>query len=354
MGVKNASNGDVIPGCSFWIEQYFIVGGKQHKALCEVGEIEKGVHKIEYANHVGSGCIAVKVFIDFCLYEAFREVPQIQQWRREMLSDEYCFSGPASNTTKGSRNITSSPATWSIDQNGHCEHLTTEDEKEVRIFNASLTCKCIEKFDDVYVIGTSHIRFFADYLMHYCHKYDFQKVGKGHNSLHAGNVHYLDYREFVPLDKEMRKNLKTWLKNKKEVAIWIQTGGHDFVFWGYQHAMELGLETFKTTLKYMKEIIAESSTKVDLRVVATAPMPSYWYWNNHAVGAFNAKMQLITENAGVFYSDAFSVELPCAEDIPNMTQNRNHYFTRYRNEFAGQVGGSYYFGLFLPQVCPKL
>ena len=178
MDVKNATNGSGIPGCSFYVEQYFTLRAKKHKALCQVGEMESaaGVYKIQCVNHGGSECITVKVFLDYCLYEAFSDhVPRIQQWRRKILSDEYCFFGVVSSV-KQLEKITLLPAKWSIDQNGHCEHLTLRDGNDLRIYDASQACKCIEKFDDVYVLGTSHIRFFADYLMHYCHNYDFQAI----------------------------------------------------------------------------------------------------------------------------------------------------------------------------------
>ena len=62
-------------------------------------------------------------------------------------------------------------------------------------------------------------------------------------------------------------------------------------------------------------------------------------------------MQKICLDQGVNYTDAFSMELPCADDIPKLPENRNHYLAGYKNQFNGTVGFNVYLGSFLPQVC---
>ena len=118
--------------------------------------------------------------------------------------------------------------------------------------------------------------------------------------------------------------------------IWIQTGSWDFTRINFVHSMEIGLQERNETLYYINSRIQESTTRVDLRVLATAPMPTRWFWNNDAIGAFNARMQQITQTLGITFVDAFLPQLPCCDDIAQLGHNSNHYFMRHENLFAGE------------------
>ena len=62
-------------------------------------------------------------------------------------------------------------------------------------------------------------------------------------------------------------------------------------------------------------------------------------------------MQMVTKDLDVDYTDVFSILEPCADNIPTLGGNRNHYLHRHGNTFAGNTGKALYFGLFLPNVC---
>ena len=214
------------------------------------------------------------------------------------------------------------------------------------------TCACTSKqFDNVYLIGTSHIRIVGDFLMQKCCNKDFSNISEHHGSIEALSIHYYSWPYYELQRDHIHKSLDTWLSKSKSLAIWIETGSHDFAEIGYEYTMEIGLEHFNQTLAFIQNRLRNSSSKVDLRVLASPPMPDGWYFNNFGIGAFNAKLQMICLEHEVSYVDAFSIELPCANDVPKLAGNNNHYLHRYKKQFDGKVGKNLYFGGFFPQIC---
>ena len=224
-------------------------------------------------------------------------------------SNIHAVTGPASNihvTKSFVSKIHAAPdPTWTISANGQCKQLIIHNSP-VQLMSPQQMCSRIDrKFKHIYMIGTSHIRFFADFLMHSCLQKDLSTIDLHHGSLQVQNLHYYDWGLFSTLHEEIHKHLDSWLQLNSSTAIWIQTGSWNFVRIGYVHAMEIGLGLFNQTLAFIKSQIALSSAHVDLQVIATSPMPSGWYWNNFAIGAFNAKMHMICLELGMSTSGFF-------------------------------------------------
>ena len=189
--------------------------------------------------------------------------------------------------------------------------------------------------------------------MHKCCNKDFSKITY-RGSKEALNIHYYSWGYlFAPLRKHIHKYLDNWLRNSNSIAIWIETGSHDFAHNGYEYTMEIGLKHFNQTLEFIKNRARNSSARVDLRVLASPPMPDGWYLNNFAISALNAKLQMICLEHDVNYLDAFSIEVPCANDVPKLLGTKNHYFHRFGNQFDGKVGKNLYFGEFFQQICTR-
>ena len=79
---------------------------------------------------------------------------------------------------------------WILDRNGSCSKLSVGAVAPVTQLSDKQICKCMERFDNVYLIGTSHITIFGDYLMHTCQNLDFADMQK-HRSLRTQTIQYL-------------------------------------------------------------------------------------------------------------------------------------------------------------------
>jgi hypothetical protein len=96
---------------------------------------------------------------------------------------------------------------------------------------------------------------------------------------------------------------------------------------------------------------------MDVRILGTAPMRDSWNMNNYAIASFNAAMRQIIDvidELHIDFTDVFMLEYPCKDDIARVPQNSNHYFQRYGNKFAGNVGEYVYFAEFFGKICKTL
>jgi hypothetical protein len=114
-----------------------------------------------------------------------------------------------------------------------------------------------------------------------------------------------------------------------------------------------GMRRFKVLLKLIIDKSAEVDVDVDIRVLGTTPMVDGYAVNNVVISAINTEMRNVTEELNIDFTDVFMLEYPCQDDIAKMPGNKNHYFHRKGNEYAGQVGKIVYFSLFLKKMCPS-
>ena len=279
-----------VKGCSFDAVQIFYNDTPQLKALCTVEDLHNGRYKVLCQKHGKTQCFKLTVLAQYCHYEAFRQSPCISMWNHEVLRRNFCF--PEASSRVSNVPGESSPS-WTLDPHGHCDNLRLHNYM-VHALPDNDTCACIDKqFDNVYLIGTSHMRIVAEYLMHKCCNKDFSNISVHHGSMEALNIHYYSWSYFELLRHQIHKSLNTWFRNSNSIAIWVETGSHDFAEIGYEYTMAIGLEHFNQTLAFIQNRVRNSSAMVDLRVLASPPMPDGWYLNNFAIGAFNAKLQLI-------------------------------------------------------------
>ena len=215
--------------------------------------------------------------------------------------------------------------------------------------NDEQICDCVKKFDNMYLIGSSHIRILGDYFMHTCWGKDYANISIHHGDISAQNVHYKGWALMDKLNTNIRIHLPKWQNSSSSspIALWILTGSHDFSERTLRYTMDTGLKEFVQAVRYIKTQIQGSGVRVDFRIIGTPPMPDNWYWNNFAIDAFNTKMRKITKSLDVRFMDYFRHVIACKNDVPR----GNHYFDRVGNKFDGEVGKQFFFGTFLPEVC---
>ena len=391
VGKKN--NGTIdIRGCDFAVKQYYQPRGRSggggrngieqeqgRVEACSVEDMFNGSYKSICRDVRSVECRAITVVLKFCSYEAYSYMPKYSPYNHVVFNRTICTQKPkrAQNEPRGDsernngRRETNAGGyegdmgriSWTLKKAGkgggggsRCDRLVLNASSgvPVSLYSQQETCQCVAGFDSVYIISTSHMRVFGDYLMHTCYGKDLSSVPPVHKILEHETIHYYNWGHMQDLYINVKGNLTKWLSsNNKKLAIWIQLGSWDFTRLGLAYSMTVGLDYFNKTITFIKSEIAESRSVVDLRVISTTPMPDAYHYNNFAIAAFSAKMQRISQAVGVSYFDAYSILEACAQSIAQVAGNNNHYFWRVKNKFSGSVGENFYFGVFLPTVCQK-
>ena len=343
-----------VPGCTFTAKQYYAHDRSPIVSQCHVIDLDTGIYNVVCRNH-GTKCIIVDITVDFCYFQAYQETPKIQPWNFPLTKEIFCSDestiSPNPQTQIQKTQMARNLPKWTLDKNKRCKELILDGHSTISIPSANESCACLKRFDDVYIIGESHVAIFGDYLLHHCDGKNITGIEAGlkHGDLEHKKVHFKGWKYFDELHRGVKGNLVDWLQNKSSIAIWIQIGSWDFSFKGSKETVEKEIELYQKALKFMKSMAEVSRTSLDLRIMATPPMPRGWYWNNHAISALNYKMKGIADQLRVEYVDAFQIMKPCSESLSPISPN--HYWHRYDTEFSGNVGEAFYLGVFLPHVC---
>jgi hypothetical protein len=344
--------GQAVNGCSFVATEMFTVGGEARKTLCNARDNFNGTYSILCVNPGFSDCVTVTVTMWFCDYEAFKFV---KLYNHTLLHDRFCF--PRSHVPRPTSRVesTATVVSWSVNKQGKCEKLYFDNVMQTPLTDAEV-CACVEGYDRVYFLGTSHIAQFMDFMMVTCEGLDMTGMQHGlkHGDLHRGNLYFEPGRYPKDIYKKLQRDLDIWLHNTSRVAICIQTGQWDLFTIGVYYALEVTLDYYENVIVYVKSRLAGSPSKVDFHILSSPPRPDGHNVDRVAISVFNRKLQLIAERHGVSYINGFAVLDPCANDIPWPRKNHHHYLEGRGNTFDGTAGFAFYKGLFLRALCPHL
>ena len=126
-------------------------------------------------------------------------------------------------------------------------------------------CACVKKFDRLFFIGSSHMRYKANYVMHKCFDMPQRKLRRD-KSISIGNVHFVylskssAYADLWTMELE-RKNL-----TNRDVVL-FQTGAHDMADFGIQ----VSTGYFFIIFRYYSAI--ESYATGTTRLILLLPLP---------------------------------------------------------------------------------
>ena len=332
-------------GFSFTIKQYF---GESfnHVAQCSYEDYKNGTYSAKCNKHYGK-CTKLTIMLDYMNFEAFLEHPKIIPLHYTIKELSMCSKV----------NIASKAFNWEINNSGKCERLF-EGNNPVSLTSDDMICSHLKTYSDVYIVGPSHLRFFADYIMHKCYGRNMTKISPFHDDLTTENIHFVEWRYMDQINKNFHTYLPEWTKHKKSIAVWLQTGSSEFSNIGFDIAMDK-LPLLQKTLIYIKAFTMASGSHVDLRVLGTPPMPDGWFWNNHAIAHFNAKQRGIVQELNIDFTDLFELQVPCYNDTVSqynkLTQTLhqgNHYLQRlkFSNTFVGEVGRYGFLGRFFKDL----
>ena len=342
-------NGAIFPGCTFKAQQTFRQHGEERISLCSIEDFFNGTYRI-VCTKPGVPCVGIHVKLLFC-YNT------IIKWKHDLsvIKDIFCFEdlvklSPTPPPLKKAGKIVS----WSKDKHGHCKNLYIDNILQ-RKFTANETRSCMARYDNVYLVGTSHIAQFGDYLMRTCTGIDMRGIEPGlkHGNMDVGNLHFRDGRYSELLYAVVKNELNIWLSKGSKVAIWFQTGSWDYIHVNVSYSIDIALDCYEKAIIYTKSTAAKhKNSTVDLHIIASPPRPAHTANIRMAeISAFDAKLQLIAERHNVSFINEFAVVEPCRNDNAQLHNNHHHYLQRDNNTFGGPVGMAFYLGVFLPTVC---
>ena len=347
-------------GCNFEATQTFSKDSEERISSCSSTDYFNGSYAIECVN-MGASCTRITVKLLLCFYQAYSMEPRHISWNYSILNKTFCFRD---STTVAANDQEQDIISWSVgekrnkfnpDKLERCLQLYLGDSPVTLMKNKEI-CKCIrERYDHIYPLGTSHMGHFSDYLMVKCEGSVFDKrpVIRGHSD--AGNLHWRVGTHLHTVHSLIKNNLTSWSKPGSKIAVWICTGSWDLSGAGLNYAIEIGVE------RYLREalmIIRERQRScdacvIDVRVLTTPPMPSRHHVNFIAVQTLNSRLSEAVLELGFELVDMYSVVMPCREDTAQNGRQRHHYLQRDGKTFDGDVGKTFFFGVFLPNVCQK-
>ena len=185
------------------------------------------------------------------------------------------------------------------------------DGKWFRSLNRSTLCACVKSFGNIYMYGSSHMRFKFDYLLDECYKRP-TDFAKKHGKASVGNLHYTWYRFSDQFGRILSDRKDTF---KKEDLVFVQTGAHDTSSRGLAAALSTGIRQFVAALAAFAEVSHRKGFKL---VVLTSPpfhdidtnAITMGGRNNFALAAFNEMIRVKAAYMGVEVFDEFSILLP--------------------------------------------
>jgi hypothetical protein len=342
-------------GSHFWVFQEFY-GVTLFRTMCGFHDYFNGTYTV-CCTRAGNNCTNVtiirshKPFHGFIVAgEALDKVRRDE--RKQIWSDRLCWPSPFLDATHAN----STPVAWELTTEkveyqrnnlkrtdvpgtlGLCLNLH-RNGVPVKVLNDTEACQCLAQYDTITMLGSSHFRYFKDYLLEVC------------NNTHPP-VH-INF-EFTKFARSMHKYVHNYIKklqsskwtSSKPSAVWLQCGSWDLTFNTTYPALMAALPLYLEVLQTLNEALT-NFPMIDLHVVAPPPNPHQHHVNNFVEAIYVNCLRHFSQRNSISFFDAFNLLLPCLNEHPQILTNKNHYFMHG----GGRVGRVFWFGEFLGRLC---
>ena len=204
-----------------------------------------------------------------------------------------------------------SPILWKRTMSNHFS-LMTQPDQTFQPMNESALCACVKRFRKIIMIGASHMRFKADYLIWKCYKLP---VGlkPAYHSLSVENIEYKSKSRGGQFKTLLNDELGRDKLNRNDVVI-LQTGAHDMAYIGLPLTLDKMIDSYGNIVAQLKRRSEQIGFK--LFVVTSPPVaddqPQYRRGSRNccALSAFVHQLQERLLPVGVDIFDEYSVILP--------------------------------------------
>ena len=172
-------------------------------------------------------------------------------------------------------------------------------------------CRCVKRFDQIVLMGSSHMRYKFDFFWELCLSGTNQMPRK-HSSSSVGNIMYKN-RPVVHSFESMRHVEITNVSLTRDSLMILQTGTHDIVFSGLPYTMETAVDRFIDILRELKEMSDRIGFKLILQTMPPSPDVNMHRTkggrNNFAVAAFVQLLTFRLEKLNIDIFDEFNALL---------------------------------------------
>ena len=190
--------------------------------------------------------------------------------------------------------------------------LMTRPDQKFQPMNESALCACVKSFRKLIMVGSSHMRFKADYLIWKCYKLP-EGLQSNHHSLSVGNIEYTWRSHGSHFKTLLNDELGRDKLNRNDVVI-VQTGAHDMAYVGLPLTLDNMIDSYSNVVAQLKRQSDQIGFK--LFVVTSPPVaddqPQYRRGSRNccALSAFVHQLQEKLLPVGVDIFDEYSVILP--------------------------------------------
>ena len=190
--------------------------------------------------------------------------------------------------------------------------LKTEPNKTFQTMNQSTLCACVKRFRRILMIGSSHMRFKADYMIYKCYGLPIG-LTRRHGDLSVENINYISRSRGSHFTTLLNNELARDKLDKNDVVI-LQTGAHDMAYSGLQQTLATMIDTYSNVVEQLKR--RSEQIGFTLIVVTSPPVADdqeqYRRGSRNccALSAFVYELHARLISTGVDMFDEFSVILP--------------------------------------------
>ena len=250
---------------------------------CPVEDFFNGTYRAECPAFPGTGCLQLVVYRLCAKFGFYRS--NLDPTFTIVHEQTVCIVNNASSTDIASyrRN---SPATWTA-QTFDITRLTHHYGRRVSLLVPEKICAhLLNDFDNVTMMGSSHMRYSFDYILTYCFKYTDKKwLGRKHGDYKAGNIEHKPMNKAATLAWPYKESVSISQVTKKSLFM-LQFGAHDLSDNPFQQTMN---ESIPIALRYV-DALCRTGAKV--LITSTAPFPDRYqnytsrnFRNNFAISA---------------------------------------------------------------------
>ena len=266
---------------------------------CPVEDFFNGTYRAECAAFPCTGCLELAVYRLCAKFGFYRST--LDPTFTRVHVQKVCIVNNASSTDIASyrRN---SPATWTA-QTFDITRLTHHYGRRVSLLVPEKICAhLMNDFDNVTMMGSSHMRYSFDYILTHCFSYtDNEWIERKHGSYKVGNIDYKSVSMAAKLAWPYKESVSISQVTKKSLFM-LQFGAHDLSDNPFQQTMSASIPI---ALRYV-EALCRTGAKV--LITSTPPFPdrvqnrtSRHFRNNFAISAHTylvwkniAKMQVFS------------------------------------------------------------
>ena len=287
------------------------------RQMCSFWDFFNGTYIVWCPPMIGELCMNISILLQHTNFTAYNSCSHPMHhtiWRGAACSHDRDDVDKPSGSRQLVSHVTSlpkSPVLWQETANKRYSILTRSNRK-FKPFDKSALCARVKTFRKLIMVGSSHMRFKADYLIWKCYQLP-SNLSARHHSLTVGNIHFIwrsHGRHFVTLlEKELSRD-----KLDRNDVVLTQTGAHDMAYNGLPSTLETMTHSYVQVIKELKRRSVQIGFQ--LMVITSPPVaddkPQYARGSRNccAMSVVVHKLQKALLPLDVDIFDEFSVILP--------------------------------------------